>query len=347
MSFRARLQLAENRSHENLGHTVRVGVGSGTTVLKVAKALGGSFAGDADGAATVGDTVGELLDGARLVAAGEALLVVLAVLLNALLVVGLEVLEGRLDVSHATLDTHLLGGDVGVHAGAVPGTLDGLGVQGDLDAKVLGDAGEEEARDPELITHGDALAGADLELPLGGHDLGVGAGDEKAGVEAGLVVSLDNIAHNDLGGADTAVVRTLGRGETADGPAERTVVEVEHGVLLLETEPGLVLGVGLHHLGALVAVVELVGGAIGVPALGENNDVGAATEGIRVDGAGTEVDVRVLAGGLVGGGAVKVPNGEIFGLVAAFDLFQSLKMTTLVSGPFLEEKLGCMVWWNG
>lgn len=321
MSFRARLQLAENRSHENLGHTVRVGVGGGTAVLKVATALGGSFAGNANGAATVSDTVGELLDGARLVAASEALLIVLAVLLDALLVVRLELLEGSLDVGHATLGTHLLGGDVAVHAGTVPGTLDGLGVQGDLDAKVLGDAREEEARDPELVAHGDALAGADLKLPLGGHDLGVGAGDEEAGVETGLVVGLDDVAHNDLGGADTAVVRTLGCGETADGPAERTVIEVEHGVLLLETEPGLVLGVGLHDLGALVAVVELVGGAIGVPALGEDNDVGAATEGIRVDGARTKVDVRVLAGGLVGGGAVKVPNGEVFGLVAAFNLF--------------------------
>jgi len=35
-----------------------------------------------------------------------------------------------------------------------------------------------------------------------------------------------------------------------------------------------------HLLGALVPVVELVGGAVGVPALSQDEDVGGATEGI-------------------------------------------------------------------
>lgn len=61
-------------------------------------------------------------------ATGETELVVLAVLLDTLEVVGLELLDGSLDVSHATLDTHLLGGEVGVQTGTVPVTGDGLRV---------------------------------------------------------------------------------------------------------------------------------------------------------------------------------------------------------------------------
>lgn len=64
-----------------------------------------------------------------------------------------------------------------------------------------------------------------------------------------------------------------------------------------------------------MSVVVLVGSTISVPALGENDDVGGATEGIGEDGARAEVDVGVVAGGLVGGGAIKVPDGEVLGLV--------------------------------
>lgn len=42
---------------------------------------------------------------------------------------------------------------------------------------------------------------------------------------------------------------------------------------MLETEPRLVLGVKLHELGALVAVVVLVGGTVGIPAFGEDENV--------------------------------------------------------------------------
>lgn len=149
-------------------------------------------------------------------AAGETELVVVAVLLDALDVVRLELLEGSLDVGHATFDTHLLGRDVGVQAGAVPVAGDGLGVPRDLGAKVLRNTGEEEAGDPEVVTHVDALDGANLELPLGGHDLGVGARDADASVETGLVVGLDDVALDDLAGAYTAVVGALAGGLLAE-----------------------------------------------------------------------------------------------------------------------------------
>lgn len=76
---------------------------------------------------------------------------------------------------------------------------------------------KQEAGNPELITHLNALAGADLELPLRGHDLGVGTGDVDTSVQAGLVVGLDDVTLDDLAGADTAVVWTLGSREAVRG----------------------------------------------------------------------------------------------------------------------------------
>ena len=127
-----------------------------------------------------------------------------------------------------------------------------------------------------------------------GHDLGVGTGDLDASVEAGLVVGVDDVALDNLASTDTAVVWPLGSGEAVCGPAIRPVVEVEKGVLLFETEPRNVIGVGLHELGALMSVVELVGGAIGVPALSEDEDVGGTAERIIEDSHGLQVDIRVL-----------------------------------------------------
>jgi hypothetical protein len=102
--------------------------------------------------------------------------------------------------------------------------------------------------------------------------------------------------------------------ETAGGPAERPVVHVEQSVLLLETEPGLVLAISLHDLGALVAEVVLVGGAIGHPALSQDDDVGLAAERIGEDGTRAQVDVGVVTRGLVRGGTVEVPDGKVCGL---------------------------------
>lgn len=278
---------------------------------------------------------------------GQTLLVALTVDGNVLQVAALELLDGGLNVLHATLLTHLLGREVGVETGTVPVTGHGLGVDRDLGAELLSDAVEEETGEPEVVTHLNTLAGADLELPLGGHDLGVGTGDLDASVQAlhllesvqcyslwkcgfthGLVVSLDDISLDDLASTNTTVVRTLGSGETSGGPAEGAVVEVEESVLLLKTEPGLVSSVGLHQLGGLVSVVELVGGAIGHPALGEDQNVVVQAERIREDGDGAQVDIRVVAGSLASRGTVKVPDGQVLGGV-----------TTVLGGERLERKL--------
>jgi hypothetical protein len=60
-----------------------------------------------------------------------------------------------------------------------------------------------------------------------------------------------------------------------------------------------------------VTEVELVGAAIGIPGLAEDEDVVTLAEGVGEDSAGTEVDIGVIAGGLAGGGTVEVPFGEL------------------------------------
>lgn len=108
-------------------------------------------------------------------------------------------------------------------------------------------------------------------------------------------ITLDHLA-----GADTAVVRSLGRGETALRPAVRVVVKIEKGVFLLKTKPWHMVSVRLGELCCLVAGVELVGRAVGVHALAQDEDVVAAlgAERIGEDGHRFKEDVGVVAGGL-------------------------------------------------
>lgn len=111
-------------------------------------------------------------------------------------------------------------------------------------------------------------------------------------------MSLNNISAKDLASTNTTVVWALRTWETIDGPAIRSVAHIEEGVLLLETEPCLVNLVGLHELGSLMTVVELVWGSIGIPTLSHDQDVGGATHWVREDSYGSEVDIGVVACGL-------------------------------------------------
>jgi len=175
-------------------------VGSGSPVLEVAIALSSDVTRDTNGSTAVGDTGAELGDVAGFVAPSETEFVVLAVDGDVLVVPLGELLDGGLDDFDSSGFAHRLGGEVGVATSAVPVSLEGLWVEGDLDAPLLGHTDEEVAGHPEVVTHGDTFTGADLELPLGGHDLGVDTRDVDAGVEAGAVVSLDQVAGKDLAG---------------------------------------------------------------------------------------------------------------------------------------------------
>lgn len=193
----------------------------------------------------------------------------------------------------------------------------------DLDAELLSNTVEEVAGNPEVVTHLNTLAGANLELPLGRENLGVDTRDLDTSVQAGAVVSLNDVTAVDLAGTNTAVVRTLGARETTLGPAVGGAELVEKGVLLLKTEPRLMVLVGLHELVALMAVVELVRGSVTVPALVQDKDVVATAERIGKDSDRAEVDIGVATGGLTGRGTVEVPLGEIVGGLG--DLGQSLR----------------------
>jgi len=217
-----------------------------------------------------------------------------------------------------------------VETGSVPFTLDGLGLERDADAELFSDTVEEETGHPEVVTHLNASARADLVLPLGRHDLSVDTGDLDTGVQASTVVSLDNVTAVNLAGTDTAVVRALSTRETTTGPAVRPAISAEESVFLFQTKPEVFLGVDLHQAVGLMTVVELVGGSIGIPGLAEDEDVVTLTEGVREDGDGTEVDIGVVTGGLAGGGAVEVPFGE---LVDRGDrLGESLCLATAATG---------------
>lgn len=156
-----------------------------------------------------------------------------------------------------------------------------------------------------------AGARANLVFPLRRHDLSVDAGDVDAGVQTSTVVGLDDVTAVDLAGTDTAVVRALGTGETTTGPAVGPSIGTEQSVLLFQTEPELLLGVGLHQASSLVAVVELVRAAIGIPGLTQDQNVVALAERVGEDRAGAEVDIGVVTGSLAGGGTVEVPLGEL------------------------------------
>jgi hypothetical protein len=106
----------------------------------------------------------------------------------------------------------------------------------------------------------------------------------------------------------TAVVRPLGTGETALGPAIRRAIHVEEGVFLFETEPGDLVESLVHNLLRVVTEVGLIRRAVVVVALGQNEDVVTATERIFENRRWPEVDIRVVTWRLVGRRAVEIPD---------------------------------------
>jgi hypothetical protein len=186
---------------DDAGNLVGAGIAGGTAVLEVTLAILGNLARDTDAATTVGNAVGELVDAASLVTASKTLLVALTVNGNVFVVAGLKLLHVALNDLHATVGTRGSSRNVAVETSSVPVTLDGLGIEGNPNAKFFSDAAEEEAGQPKVVTHYkthvrkicklvqeiishtlNTIARANLVLPLGGHHLGVDAGDLHASV---------------------------------------------------------------------------------------------------------------------------------------------------------------------
>jgi len=238
--------------------------------------------------------------------------VVLSVDRNVLLVATLKLLDSSLNMLHATFLAHLLGGEVAVKTSSVPITWDWLRVERDLGTELFSDTVEKETGQPEVVTQLNTLAGTNLELPLSWHDFRVGSRNFNTSEQASLEVSLDDISAINLSSTNTTVVWALGAWETVGGPSIWSVGHIEESVFLLKTEPWFVLCVCLHQLSSFVAVVELVGGSVRVPALSDNQDVGGTTEWVGEDSNRSEVNIGVVAWGLAGRASIEVPLREIF-----------------------------------
>jgi hypothetical protein len=158
------------------------------------------MSGHTDGSTTVSDTRAESADMAGLMTTRKTEIVVLSVDGNVLVVPLAQLLDRSLNGFHASGFPHSFRAVVGVAASTVPIALEGFGVEGNLDAPLLSNSDEEIAGHPEMVTHGDTLTWADLELPLGGHDLCVDTTDVDAGVQTSSVVGLDEITSEDFAG---------------------------------------------------------------------------------------------------------------------------------------------------
>lgn len=176
-------------------------VGGRAPVLQVAKALSSDVTGDTNRSTTVGNTRAESVDVTGFMASGEPHVIVLSVDSDVLVVLLGELFDSGLDVLHTALLTHFKGTEVCVTSSTVPVASQRLGVEGDLDAPLLGKANEEVAGHPEVITHLNTLTRSDLELPLRRHDLGVDTADLDTGVQTNTVVSLNQVTCKDLSGA--------------------------------------------------------------------------------------------------------------------------------------------------
>lgn len=150
----------------------------------------------------------------------------------------------------------------------------------------------------------------DLSTHLRRSHLRVGPSNLDARVETGPVVGLDHLPPEDLVRSHTAVVGSLRAQEPVLRPAERVPVPVHQQVLLLHPEPGLLRRCLAHHGGALVAVVG-AGGCLPVGEVGgaEHQSVGAAQQRVGEVGHRLQHQIRVVALGLAGGGAVVRPRG--------------------------------------
>ena len=168
------------------------------------------------------------------------------------------------DVPAAREGASLLGGEIGVASRAVPVTGDGLGVKGDLDVVKLTNAEHDVPGNPQVVTHLNASARANLVLPLRGKDLAINTGDVDSSCQAHpgniqcmhqskLIVSsnqllmspvmdLADVTSNGDPGSSSTVVGALRCREASLGPAQGPLGNgVEQSILLS------IMGLGIEE----------------------------------------------------------------------------------------------------
>jgi len=88
-----------------------------------------------------------------------------------------------------------------VATSAVPVSLEGFGVERDLDTPLLGNTDKEETSHPEMVTHRNTLTGPNLELPLRWHHFGIDTTDVDTSIETGTIVGLNEITCKNFAGS--------------------------------------------------------------------------------------------------------------------------------------------------
>ena len=239
--------------------------------------------------------------------AGQTLVVVRTIHGDVVHEVLVELRHQRLEVRLATDRAHVLGREVGVHAGAVPvGVAERLAVKLDVDPVGLGQALHEVARDPHFVGGPLRALAENLELPLALGHFGVDALVVDASVEAEVEMLLDDLARDraDVAIADAGVVRALRRRVAAGREAEWAAVLVEE-VLLLEAEPGAGI---VENGGALVRRVR--GDAVGHHHFAHHEDAVRA-RAVRKDRNRLQYAIRGVALGLHRRAAVEAPQRKL------------------------------------
>lgn len=153
---------------------------------------------DTDRSTTVSDTRAEGSDVASFMTTSQTKIIVLSIHSDVLIVTLGQLLDSSFDVLHASGLTHGLGGIVGVATSTIPVTLERLGVEGYLETPLLGDTNEEIAGHPKVVTHRNTFARTNLEFPLSRHDFSIDTTDVNARIEAGTVVSFNEVTSKDL-----------------------------------------------------------------------------------------------------------------------------------------------------
>jgi len=184
-------------------------------------------------------------------------------------------------------------------------------MEGDLDTPLFGDSGEEVTSHPKVVTHRDTFARPNLELPLSGHDLSVDTADDDTGVQAGAVVSFDQITSEDLASSRSTIIGALRTRETALGPTDWVTIGIEKCILLLEAKPGRLILCLVHYLLCMMAIICPVRGTIVVVGFRQDENVVATTEGILENGSWAEVDIGVMPRCLVCRGTVEIPYSQL------------------------------------
>src|ERR1700716_1009019 len=172
----------------------------------------GEAMGHADRGTAVRDTIAELGDRSGLVLAGQPQMVIRAIDRDVIGAVCLERFHQLLEIFLAAHFAHKFGGEVGVHAGAVPvGVTERFAMEFDIDPVLLGQPQHQIAGHPHFVGSAFGALAENLEFPLALRDFRVDALVVDAGGEAEIEMLFHHLARDvaDIRVADAVVIRPL------------------------------------------------------------------------------------------------------------------------------------------